>query len=79
MVALSHRYAGALLDEDVFQGKELVSSHSLQVLVTGLKAYSTWENIHCLQNCRMCTGGMVNPKACSPVGPYDMGHTGGAL
>ncbi|KAI4035869.1 acyl-CoA oxidase like [Homo sapiens] len=53
------RYAGALLDEDVFQGKELVNSRSLQALVAGLKAYSTWENIRCLQDCRECTGGMV--------------------
>ncbi|XP_054198789.1 acyl-coenzyme A oxidase-like protein isoform X12 [Homo sapiens] len=52
------RYAGALLDEDVFQGKELVNSRSLQALVAGLKAYSTWENIRCLQDCRECTGGM---------------------
>ncbi|XP_072878820.1 acyl-coenzyme A oxidase-like protein [Chlorocebus sabaeus] len=54
----SMRYAGALLDEDVFQGKELVNSHSLQALVAGLKAYSTWENIRCLQDCCECTGGM---------------------
>ncbi|XP_026305568.1 acyl-coenzyme A oxidase-like protein [Piliocolobus tephrosceles] len=52
------RYAGALLGEDVFQGKELVNSHSLQALVVGLRAYSTWENIRCLQDCRECTGGM---------------------
>ncbi|XP_054198778.1 acyl-coenzyme A oxidase-like protein isoform X4 [Homo sapiens] len=60
MIAIrySHRYAGALLDEDVFQGKELVNSRSLQALVAGLKAYSTWENIRCLQDCRECTGGM---------------------
>ncbi|XP_011927068.1 PREDICTED: acyl-coenzyme A oxidase-like protein [Cercocebus atys] len=53
------RYAGALVDKDVFQGKELVNSHSLQALVAALKAYSTWENICCLQDCRECTGGMV--------------------
>ncbi|KAL4677293.1 hypothetical protein H8957_008224 [Semnopithecus entellus] len=53
------RYAGALLHEDVFQGKELVNSHSLQALVVGLRAYSTWENIRCLQDCHECTGGMV--------------------
>ena len=35
----------------VFQGKELVNSRSLQALVAGLKAYSTWENIRCLQDC----------------------------
>ncbi|EAW50359.1 acyl-Coenzyme A oxidase-like, isoform CRA_c, partial [Homo sapiens] len=56
------RYAGALLDEDVFQGKELVNSRSLQALVAGLKAYSTWENIRCLQDCRECTGGMCVPE-----------------
>uniref|UniRef100_A0A2K5YLS3 Acyl-CoA oxidase like n=1 Tax=Mandrillus leucophaeus TaxID=9568 RepID=A0A2K5YLS3_MANLE len=48
------RYTGALVDEDVFQGKELVNSHSLQALVAALKAYSTWENICCLQDCRKC-------------------------
>ncbi|XP_073867347.1 acyl-coenzyme A oxidase-like protein isoform X1 [Macaca fascicularis] len=57
------KYAGALVDEDVFQGKELVNSHSLQALVAGLKAYSTWENIRCLQDCRECTGGML-PASC---------------
>ncbi|XP_070933218.1 acyl-coenzyme A oxidase-like protein isoform X3 [Macaca nemestrina] len=57
------KYAGALVDEDVFQGKELVSSHSLQALVAGLKAYSTWENIRCLQDYRECTGGML-PVSC---------------
>ncbi|XP_074253064.1 acyl-coenzyme A oxidase-like protein isoform X3 [Saimiri boliviensis] len=57
-IRYSHRYAGALLDEDVFQGKELVSRRSLQALVAGLKAYSTWEHIRCLQACRECTGGM---------------------
>jgi hypothetical protein len=59
---LSCRYAGALLDKDIFQGKELDNSRSLQALVAGLKAYSTWENISCLQDCRECTGGMVSPK-----------------
>lgn len=63
----SRRYAGVLLDEDVFQGKELVDSRPLQALVAGLKAYSTWENIRCLQDCRECTGGMVSPEA-RPVG-----------
>ncbi|XP_058523592.1 acyl-coenzyme A oxidase-like protein [Ochotona princeps] len=52
------RYAGNLLDEDIFRGKELVSSRSLQALVAGLKAYSTWETVSCLQHCRECTGGM---------------------
>lgn len=57
---LSCRYAGTLLDEDIFRGKELVSSRPLQALVAGLKAYSTWENVSCLQDCRECTGGMVS-------------------
>ncbi|XP_054979308.1 acyl-coenzyme A oxidase-like protein [Sorex araneus] len=52
------RYAGALLDQDISQGKELINSRPLQALVAGLKAYSTWENISCLQDCRECTGGM---------------------
>uniref|UniRef100_A0A8D0XS57 Acyl-coenzyme A oxidase n=1 Tax=Sus scrofa TaxID=9823 RepID=A0A8D0XS57_PIG len=52
------RYAGVLLDKDIFSGKELVNSRSLQALVAGLKAYSTWENVSCLQDCRECTGGM---------------------
>ncbi|XP_027410168.1 acyl-coenzyme A oxidase-like protein [Bos indicus x Bos taurus] len=55
---LSCRYAGTLLDEDIFRGKELVNSRPLQALVAGLKAYSTWENVSCLQDCRECTGGM---------------------
>ncbi|XP_077884439.1 acyl-coenzyme A oxidase-like protein isoform X4 [Ictidomys tridecemlineatus] len=57
-IRYSHRYAGALLDEDIFQGKELVSSRALQALMAGLKAYSTWENVGCLQDCRESTGGM---------------------
>uniref|UniRef100_A0A2K5CXG8 Acyl-CoA oxidase C-terminal domain-containing protein n=1 Tax=Aotus nancymaae TaxID=37293 RepID=A0A2K5CXG8_AOTNA len=57
-LTFTSRYAGTLLEEDVFQGKELVRSRLLQVLVAGLKAYSTWENIRCLQDCRECTGGM---------------------
>ncbi|XP_063450603.1 acyl-coenzyme A oxidase-like protein isoform X3 [Pan paniscus] len=55
-IRYSHRYAGALLDDGVFQGKELVNSRSLQALVAGLKAYSTWENIRCLQDCRLHDG-----------------------
>lgn len=57
----SRRYAGILLDEDIFHGKELADSRPLQALVAGLKAYSTWENVRCLQDCRECTGGMVSP------------------
>ncbi|KAM9584810.1 LOW QUALITY PROTEIN: acyl-coenzyme A oxidase-like protein [Trichechus inunguis] len=52
------RGAGVLLDEDIFYGKELVSSRPLQALVAGLKACSTWENVSCLQDCPECTGGM---------------------
>ncbi|XP_038621480.1 acyl-coenzyme A oxidase-like protein [Tachyglossus aculeatus] len=52
------RYAGSLLDEDLFQEKDLGNSQTLQGLVAGLKAYSTWGNIACLQDCRECTGGM---------------------
>ncbi|XP_047710413.1 acyl-coenzyme A oxidase-like protein [Prionailurus viverrinus] len=50
--------AGGLLDKDVFRGKELVDSRPLQALVAGLKAYSTWENVSCLQDCPECSGGM---------------------
>ncbi|XP_032877994.1 acyl-coenzyme A oxidase-like protein [Amblyraja radiata] len=52
------RYAGEILDEDMCQGRNLVNNRSLQALVAGLKAYSTWENLACLQDCRECTGGM---------------------
>ncbi|XP_034515431.1 acyl-coenzyme A oxidase-like protein isoform X3 [Ailuropoda melanoleuca] len=57
-LTFTSRYAGVLLDEDIFHGKELVDSRPLQALVAGLKAYSTWENVRCLQDCRECTGGM---------------------
>ncbi|XP_072492378.1 acyl-coenzyme A oxidase-like protein isoform X2 [Notamacropus eugenii] len=57
-LTFTSRYAGDLLDEDIFHEKDLVNSRSLQALVAGLKAYSTWENITCLQDCRECTGGM---------------------
>ncbi|XP_058390570.1 acyl-coenzyme A oxidase-like protein isoform X3 [Diceros bicornis minor] len=57
-LTFANRYAGVLLDEDVFHGKELVDCRPLQALVAGLKAYSTWENLRCLQDCRECTGGM---------------------
>ncbi|KAG5855753.1 acyl-coenzyme A oxidase-like protein [Anguilla anguilla] len=52
------RFAAAVLDEARFLGTDLMSSRSLQALITGLKAYSTWENLACLQDCRECTGGM---------------------
>ncbi|CAH2253105.1 acyl-coenzyme A oxidase isoform X1 [Pelobates cultripes] len=52
------RYAGEILDEDVYHNRDLVNNRPLQALVAGLKAYSTWENLACLQDCRECTGGM---------------------
>uniref|UniRef100_A0A8C6E2X7 Acyl-coenzyme A oxidase n=2 Tax=Moschus moschiferus TaxID=68415 RepID=A0A8C6E2X7_MOSMO len=58
-LTFASRYAGTLLDEDVFRGKELVNSRPLQALVAGLKAFSTWANVSCLQDCRECTGGVV--------------------
>lgn len=58
--ALFHRHASFVLDEDIFQGRELINRRSLQALVAGLKAYSTWETVSCLQDCRECTGGMVS-------------------
>ncbi|XP_042188871.1 acyl-coenzyme A oxidase-like protein isoform X3 [Callorhinchus milii] len=57
-LTFTSRYAGEILDEDVCQGKDLVNNRPLQALVAGLKAYSTWENVGCLQDCRECTGGM---------------------
>ncbi|KAF6270368.1 hypothetical protein mRhiFer1_000213 [Rhinolophus ferrumequinum] len=58
----SLRYARGLLDEDIFQGKELMDSRPLQALVAGLKACSTWGNIRCLQDCREGTGGTVEAR-----------------
>ncbi|XP_012685296.1 acyl-coenzyme A oxidase-like protein [Clupea harengus] len=52
------RYAARLMDEALSQGQDLQSNRSLQALVAGLKAYSTWQNLACLQECRECTGGM---------------------
>ncbi|XP_067241695.1 acyl-coenzyme A oxidase-like protein isoform X2 [Chanodichthys erythropterus] len=52
------RYAAGLMDEALCQGQDLQSNRALQALVAGLKAYSTWENLTCLQDCRECTGGM---------------------
>ncbi|XP_066862991.1 acyl-coenzyme A oxidase-like protein [Kogia breviceps] len=50
-LTFASRYAGILLNEDIFRGQELVGSRPLQVLVMGLKAYSSWENIGCQQDC----------------------------
>ncbi|XP_016298613.1 acyl-coenzyme A oxidase-like protein isoform X2 [Sinocyclocheilus anshuiensis] len=52
------RYAAGLMDDALCQGQDLQSNRALQALVAGLKAYSTWENVTCLQDCRECTGGM---------------------
>ncbi|KAI5611541.1 acyl-coenzyme A oxidase-like protein [Silurus asotus] len=52
------RYTAGLMDEALCQGQDLQSNRPLQALVAGLKAYSTWTNVACLQECRECTGGM---------------------
>lgn len=57
-LTFTSRHAAFVLDEDIFQGRELINRRSLQALMAGLKAYSTWETISCLQDCRECTGGM---------------------
>nr|KAF6428847.1 hypothetical protein HJG59_000214 [Molossus molossus] len=57
-LTFTSRHAGVLLDEAVFQGTELVDSRPRQALVAGPKAYSTRENLRCLQDGRECTGGM---------------------
>ncbi|MEE6474891.1 hypothetical protein FKM82_010527 [Ascaphus truei] len=57
-LTFTSRYAGEILDEDVYHNRDLVNNRPLQALVAGLKAYSTWENLSCLQDCRECTGGM---------------------
>lgn len=51
------------MDDALCQGQDLQSNRALQALVAGLKAYSTWENVACLQDCRECTGGMVSARA----------------
>uniref|UniRef100_UPI003AB0B3B0 acyl-coenzyme A oxidase-like protein n=1 Tax=Centroberyx gerrardi TaxID=166262 RepID=UPI003AB0B3B0 len=52
------RHAAAMMDDVLCSGKDLGSSRTLQALMAGLKAYSTWQNLQCLQECRECTGGM---------------------
>ncbi|CAB1343782.1 unnamed protein product, partial [Coregonus sp. 'balchen'] len=47
-----------MMDHALCKGEVLQNNSSLQALVAGLKAYSTWENLACLQECRECTGGM---------------------
>ncbi|TRY97605.1 hypothetical protein DNTS_004741, partial [Danionella cerebrum] len=46
------RYAAHLMDEALCQGEDLQSNRPLQALVAGLKAYSTWQNLTCLQDCQ---------------------------
>lgn len=68
------RYAAGLMDDALCQGQDLQSNRALQALVAGLKAYSTWENLVCLQDCRECTGGMVSE--CVRVSLYTLNtHT----
>ncbi|KAL7890479.1 hypothetical protein AOLI_G00027370 [Acnodon oligacanthus] len=52
------RYTADLMDDALCQGQDFQSNRPLQALVAGLKAYSTWANVACLQECRECTGGM---------------------
>ncbi|KAK1791381.1 hypothetical protein P4O66_013397, partial [Electrophorus voltai] len=52
------RYTAGLMDDALCQGQDLQGNRMLQALVAGLKAYSTWANIACLQGCRECTGAM---------------------
>uniref|UniRef100_A0A8C8F3L6 Acyl-coenzyme A oxidase n=1 Tax=Oncorhynchus tshawytscha TaxID=74940 RepID=A0A8C8F3L6_ONCTS len=52
------RFAACTMDHALCKGEVLQNNSSLQALVAGLKAYSTWENLACLQECRECTGGM---------------------
>lgn len=54
------RHTAELMDEALCQGQDLQNNRPLQALVAGLKAYSTWANVACLQECRECTGGMVS-------------------
>lgn len=54
------RHAAGLMDEALCLGQDLQCNRPLQALVAGLKAYSTWANLACLQECRECTGGMVS-------------------
>ncbi|KAJ8013869.1 hypothetical protein DPEC_G00034280 [Dallia pectoralis] len=51
-------FAGGMMDNALCKGEVLQDNSSLQALVAGLKAYSTWENLACLQECRECTGAM---------------------
>lgn len=66
------RYAAGLMDDALCQGQDLQSNRALQALVAGLKAYSTWENVACLQDCRECTGGMVSMCVFAPKHTYTL-------
>ncbi|CAH1262784.1 ACOXL [Branchiostoma lanceolatum] len=57
-VTFANRYAADMLDDDFFHKRDLVDNRSIQALISGLKAYATWENLQCLQTCRECCGGM---------------------
>ncbi|XP_056326556.1 acyl-coenzyme A oxidase-like protein isoform X1 [Danio aesculapii] len=57
-LTFTSRYAADLMDDALCKGEDLQSNRALQALVAGLKAYSTWANVACLQDCRECTGGM---------------------
>ncbi|XP_070578544.1 acyl-coenzyme A oxidase-like protein [Ptychodera flava] len=54
----AQRYAGEIMDTEYNEKKELLDNRYLQALTSALKAYSTWENIKCLQTCRELCGGM---------------------
>ena len=66
------RYAARVMDQALSEGEDLDSRRSLQALVAGLKAYSTWGNLACLQECRECTGGMVCVCVCVFVSDREM-------
>uniref|UniRef100_A0A668A8M4 Acyl-coenzyme A oxidase n=2 Tax=Myripristis murdjan TaxID=586833 RepID=A0A668A8M4_9TELE len=54
----TNRFVAEMMDDALCSGEDLESNRTLQALVAGLKAYSTWQNVQCLQECRECTGGM---------------------
>ncbi|XP_078000930.1 acyl-coenzyme A oxidase-like protein [Glandiceps talaboti] len=51
-------YAGEVMDKEFSEITNMADNRYLQALTSGLKAYSTWQNIQCLQTCRECCGGM---------------------
>ncbi|KAF7670263.1 hypothetical protein LDENG_00027490 [Lucifuga dentata] len=52
------RHVAGMMDNVLYSGEDLRGNRTLQALIAGLKAYSTWQNLQCLQECRECTGGM---------------------